>query len=108
MLDVANTISHELSHHWFGNLVTMKWWDDLWLNESFASIMEHVALNAVHPDWHQWEHYAAMDIITTTSRDIHKDIQPISIELDDPDLISTMFDPGIVYTKGARLMKRWW
>ena len=102
---VSLVVAHELAHMWFGNLVTMAWWDDLWLNESFASIMEHVALNAVHPDWHQWEHYAAMDIITTTSRDIHKDIQPISIELDDPDLISTMFDPGIVYTKGARLMK---
>ncbi len=102
---VSMVIAHEISHMWFGNLVTMEWWDDLWLNESFASLMEHVALNAVHPDWQQWEQYAASDILTSTSRDIHGDIQPISIELDDPELIETMFDPGIVYTKGGRLLK---
>lgn len=44
MLDLANTISHELSHHWFGNLCTMKWWDDLWLNESFAEFISHYCL----------------------------------------------------------------
>ncbi len=102
---VSMVIAHEISHMWFGDLVTMEWWDDLWLNESFASIMEHVALAAIHPDWNQWEHYAASDILVSTSRDIHKDIQPISIELDDPELIETMFDPGIVYTKGGRLLK---
>lgn len=102
---VSMVVAHEISHMWFGNLVTMAWWDDLWLNESFASLMEHVALDAIHPDWMQWEHYAATDIIFTTSRDIHRDIQPISIELDDPDLIETLFDPGIVYTKGGRLLK---
>ena len=102
---VSMVVAHELSHMWFGNLVTMEWWDDLWLNESFASIMEHIALDAIHPEWHQWEHYASSDILSTTSRDIHQDIQPISIELDDPDLMETMFDPGIVYTKGGRLLK---
>ena len=47
MLDLANTISHELSHHWFGNLTTMKWWDDLWLNESFAEFISHFCLEKI-------------------------------------------------------------
>ena len=47
MLSFANTISHELSHHWFGNLVTMKWWDDLWLNESFADFISHFCLEKI-------------------------------------------------------------
>ena len=102
---VSMVLAHELSHMWFGNLVTMEWWDDLWLNESFASLMEHVALDDIHPDWNQWEHYAASDVLAATSRDIHADIQPISIEVSDPDLIETLFDPGIVYTKGGRLLK---
>lgn len=102
---VSMVVAHELAHMWFGNLVTMKWWDDLWLNESFASLMEHIALDNIHPEWHQWEHYAAMDILSATSRDINQNIQPISIELDDPEMIETMFDPGIVYTKGGRLLK---
>lgn len=47
MFKLANTISHELSHHWFGNLVTMKWWDDLWLNESFADFISHFCLEKI-------------------------------------------------------------
>lgn len=102
---VSLVIAHELSHQWFGNLVTMKWWDDLWLNESFASIMEYIALDAVHPDWKVWESYTSLDVVSTTSRDTYKDIQPVGVKVDDPDLLSTLFDPGIVYTKGGRLLK---
>ena len=102
---ISLVIAHELSHQWFGNLVTMKWWDDLWLNESFASLMEHIALDAIHPDWHQWEFYTATDVIATTSRDIYKDIQPVGVKVTDPELIDTLFDPGIVYAKGGRLLK---
>ena len=98
-------IAHELSHQWFGNLVTMKWWDDLWLNESFAGLMEHIAPAELHPDWHQWEMYALGDIALITSRDVYKDIQPVGVDVDDPDLIETLFDPAIVYAKGARLIK---
>ena len=47
MLGFGNTIVHELSHHWFGNLVTMRWWDDLWLNESFAEYISHYCLEKI-------------------------------------------------------------
>lgn len=102
---VSLVVAHELSHQWFGNLVTMKWWDDLWLNESFASVMEHLALDAIHPDWKQWELYTSTDVISSTSRDIYKDIQPVGVTVTDPDLLDTIFDPGIVYAKGAHLLK---
>ncbi|MCA9342723.1 M1 family metallopeptidase, partial [Candidatus Saccharibacteria bacterium] len=102
---VSLVIAHELSHQWFGNLVTMKWWDDLWLNESFASIMEYIALDAVHPDWKMWEQYMSADVLSATNRDIYKEIQPVGVKVTDPDIISTLFDPGIVYAKGGRLIK---
>ncbi len=102
---VSLVVAHELSHQWFGNLVTMKWWDDLWLNESFASIMEHLALDALHPDWHQWEEYTASDVVSTSGRDIYSDVQPVRVDVTDPALIETLFDPAIVYAKGGRLIK---
>ncbi len=102
---VAMVVAHELAHQWFGNLVTMKWWDDLWLNESFASIMEHIALDALHPDWHQWEGYVSSDVIACSNRDIYKDVQPVRVDVNHPDEIGTLFDPAIVYAKGGRLLK---
>lgn len=101
---VSMVVAHELSHQWFGNLVTMKWWDDLWLNESFASIMEHIALDALHPDWKQWEQYTISDVILASNRDVFKDVQPVRAEVRHPDEVSSLFDPAIVYTKGARLL----
>ncbi len=102
---VSLVVAHELSHQWFGNLVTMQWWDDLWLNESFASLMEYLALDALHPDWHEWEEYTASDVIATSSRDCFKDVQPVYTEVLDPELIEALFDPAIVYAKGGRLLK---
>lgn len=102
---ISLVVAHELSHQWFGNLVTMQWWDDLWLNESFASIMEHLALDQLHPDWQQWEMFTSTDVIAAASRDIYSDVQPVGVEVTDPELIDTLFDPAIVYAKGARLLK---
>ena len=102
---IAMVVAHELSHQWFGNLVTMKWWDDLWLNESFASIIEHIALDNLHPDWHQWETFASYDVLAASNRDNYPDVQPVSIGINHPDEIHTIFDGAIVYAKGARLLK---
>ncbi len=101
---ITLVIAHELSHQWFGNLVTMKWWDDLWLNESFASIMENIAPDSLHPDWHQWEDFSTGRAISAAQRDIYKDVQSVSVEVTHPDEITTLFDPAIVYAKGARLL----
>lgn len=102
---VSMVVAHELSHQWFGNLVTMKWWDDLWLNESFASLMEHIALNAIHPQWKWWEHYVISDVLVTANRDIYSGVQSVGVDVKHPDEIMTLFDPAIVYAKGGRLLK---
>jgi aminopeptidase N len=101
---ITLVVAHELSHQWFGDLVTMKWWDDLWLNESFASIMENIAPDRLHPDWHQWEDFATGRALSSSHRDIYKDVQPVGVTVKHPDDISSLFDPAIVYAKGARLL----
>lgn len=102
---VATVISHELSHQWFGNLVTMKWWNNLWLNESFANLMEYVAVDALHPEWNAWLDFAAQDTISALRRDAIDGVQAVQVEVNHPDEISAIFDPSIVYAKGARLMR---
>lgn len=102
---IAMVVAHELSHQWFGNLVTMKWWDDLWLNESFASMVEHIALDNLHPEWHQWETFTSYDVLAASNRDNYLDVQPVSIDVNHPDEIHSIFDGAIVYAKGARLLK---
>ncbi len=101
---ISLVIAHEISHQWFGNLVTMKWWNDLWLNESFASVMENLAPDALHPDWRQWEDFATSRVLSASQRDIYKDVQSVGVEVKHPDEIATLFDPAIVYAKGARLI----
>ena len=101
---VALTVAHELSHQWFGDLVTMKWWDDLWLNESFASVMEYYAVDAIYPEFKIWEGFYTGDSYAALLRDAYTDVQSVHQEVNDPAEIATLFDGAIVYSKGARLM----
>ena len=102
---IATVVSHELAHQWFGNLVTMKWWNDLWLNESFADFVEHIAVDHIHPEWDTWLDFTLSRGIAALRRDAIDGVQSVKVEINHPDEISTIFDPAIVYGKGARLMK---
>ncbi len=101
---IATVVAHELSHQWFGNLVTMKWWDDLWLNESFANMMEYRAVDALYPEWHIWEQFVSNEGASAKRRDSLADVQPIHCEVSHPDQISSLFDPSIVYAKGGTVL----
>lgn len=101
---VALVVAHELSHQWFGNLVTMKWWDDLWLNESFANMMEYRAVDALYPEWHIWEQFISNEGASAKRRDSLADVQSIHCKVDHPDQISSLFDPSIVYAKGGTVL----
>lgn len=101
---VALTVAHELSHQWFGDLVTMEWWDDLWLNESFASVMEYFAVDAIFPEFKIWESFFTGDCLAALKRDCISGVQSVHQDVNDPEEIATLFDPAIVYAKGARLM----
>ncbi|WP_179394777.1 M1 family metallopeptidase [Lacticaseibacillus absianus] len=101
---VATVIAHELAHQWFGDLVTMKWWDDLWLNESFANMMEYVAIDAIEPDWHIWEMFQTSDVPSALARDATDGVQSVHVQVEDPAEIDALFDGAIVYAKGARML----
>lgn len=108
--NVALVVAHELAHQWFGNLVTMKWWDDLWLNESFANMMEYVSIDAIEPSWNIFEDFQTTGVPLALQRDATDGVQSVHVAVNHPDEINTLFDPAIVYAKGSRLMhmlRRW-
>ena len=102
---IALVIAHELAHQWFGNLVTMEWWNDLWLNESFANLMEYVAIDALHPEWNIWLDYVTSESIMALRRDSIDGVQSVQVDVNHPDEIHTLFDGAIVYAKGGRLLR---
>ena len=107
---VALVVAHELAHQWFGNLVTMKWWDDLWLNESFANMMEYVSVDVIEPSWKIFEDFQTSGAPYALKRDATDGVQSVHVEVKHPDEINTLFDGAIVYAKGSRLMhmlRRW-
>lgn len=101
---VAVTVTHELAHQWFGNLVTMYWWDDLWLNEAFATIMEYYATDALYPDYQIWQDFYTSDCVAALRRDYLPGVQAVQQPVHHPAEIATLFDAAIVYAKGARLV----
>lgn len=97
---VAEVIDHELAHQWFGNLVTMEWWTDLWLNEGFASYMGPKAVNDKFPEWNLWSQYVATEYLTALHDDALISSHPIEIPVKNPHEIREIFD-HITYNKGS-------
>ncbi|KAL2722861.1 glutamyl aminopeptidase-like [Vespula squamosa] len=100
---VALTVTHELAHMWFGNLVTMKWWNDLWLNEGFATYMEHIAVDFIFPEWNQMQIFPLDTKYTSMVYDMKKNAHPIVNRLEASDEIGQMFD-RISYQKSAAVI----
>ncbi|XP_052782181.1 putative aminopeptidase-2 isoform X1 [Mya arenaria] len=97
-------IAHELAHQWFGDLVTMDWWDDLWLNEGFASFVEYMGTDFVHPDWKMFEQFINEDLHRVFDIDSLVTSHPIYVPVSHPDEINEIFD-GISYSKGGSVIR---
>ncbi|XP_021951171.1 aminopeptidase N [Folsomia candida] len=103
-INVATVIAHELAHSWYGNLVTMKWWSDLWLNEGFGRYVEYIGVNHVHPDWKISQKFVADLVQSVFLLDVLDSSHPIYIPVGHPDEISEIFDE-ISYSKGASIIR---
>jgi puromycin-sensitive aminopeptidase len=101
--EIGSVISHEIAHQWFGDLVTMQWWDDIWLNEGFATWMENKPLEAWKPEWHM-----ELDDVLGSGNSLNIDslqnTRPIHQAADTPDQIEELFD-GIAYGKAASVLR---
>jgi aminopeptidase N len=82
-----------------GNLVTMRWWNDLWLNESFATMMEYAAVDALEPSWNVWLDFNYNETISALRRDSLENVQPVRTEVTSPDEIATLFDGALYMLK---------
>src|SRR3989454_2667412 len=102
--NIVDVIAHETAHMWFGDLVTMAWWDDLWLNESFATWMGTKTVNALHPEWKMWTQFFGLDTITGLTLDGLRSSHPIEVTVKDPAEIREIFDE-ISYSKGASILR---
>jgi len=100
--NVASVVAHEMAHQWFGDMVTMQWWDNLWLNEGFATWMQDKAAGEWHPDWH-YEQGVADDLDGTLNTDASRTTRPIRATADTPAQIAEMFD-GIAYGKAGAVI----
>ncbi|NXH18605.1 ERAP1 aminopeptidase, partial [Bucco capensis] len=101
-LGITLVIAHELAHQWFGNLVTMEWWNDLWLNEGFARFMELVSVSITHPEL-RVEDYFLRRCFGAMAVDALNSSHPISTPVEDPAEILEMFD-NVSYTKGSCIL----
>jgi puromycin-sensitive aminopeptidase len=102
--NVAEFVTHELVHQWFGNLVTMEWWTHLWLNESFAPLMANMTMDHLFPEWKIWTRFVMHDHSNALHLDSLENTHPIEVEVHHPDQISEIFD-AISYDKGASVLR---
>lgn len=101
---IAETILHEIAHMWFGNLVTMKYWDGLWLKEGFATLMAWLSLDKFFPSWHIWDSYVLNDLQLALELDSLKSSHPVELLVQDATEAKQLFD-DISYKKGCCVLK---
>ncbi|MEK6931325.1 MAG: M1 family metallopeptidase, partial [Thermoproteota archaeon] len=101
---IAEVISHEIAHQWFGNLVTMKWWNDLWLNESFATFMATKFVDKFYPEWDLWNQFLEDTMNTAMGLDSLKNTHPIDVKVNSTSEIREIFD-AISYDKGGCVLR---
>lgn len=103
LLRVADVIAHEIAHMWFGDLVTMKWWNGIWLNEAFATFAELKCVDAFRPEWQRWDRFAA-----SRAHSMHVDAlvstRPIEFPVASPEEANAMFDT-LTYIKGSSVLR---
>ncbi len=100
---IAEVVAHEFAHQWFGDLVTMRWWDDMWLNESFATLMASMAVDREFPEWKTMLGYRYDTMDTAMVVDGMKNTHPISTEVRTVGEIEKLFD-AIGYEKGGSML----
>jgi puromycin-sensitive aminopeptidase len=98
-----DVIGHEVTHQWFGNLVTMAWWEGTWLNEAFATFLEMKATNAMRPEWKRWLAFANGEVPWAMGTDQLASTRPIEFEVNAPEEVDQMFD-AITYGKGSAVL----
>jgi puromycin-sensitive aminopeptidase len=108
MTGAAQTIVHEVAHMWFGDLVTMKWWNGIWLNEAFATFMEHLGVDTYRPDWKTWDDFAVGRALALNV-DALENTRTVEYEVRTPEDADGMFDT-LTYQKGGsvlRMLEQW-
>ncbi|ORC86065.1 aminopeptidase [Trypanosoma theileri] len=101
---VAIVVAHELAHQWFGNLVTMQWWKELWLNESFATYMEYWSIDKLFPEWHVFTQFVHDEITRAFKLDSLRSSHPVEVEVKNAKEIDDIFD-AISYSKGGSIVR---
>jgi puromycin-sensitive aminopeptidase len=104
LVRILDVIAHELAHMWFGDLVTMKWWDGIWLNEAFATFMEMKATDAMRPEWKRWLAFGATERPWAYGTDALASSRPVEFEVMSPDEANEMFD-SLTYGKGSSVLR---
>ncbi|XP_015590291.1 glutamyl aminopeptidase isoform X2 [Cephus cinctus] len=101
---IVTVVAHEFAHMWFGNLVTMAWWNDLWLNEGFATFMQFKCADAILPDWGLMDEFLIDEVHPVFATDATLSSHPIVQTVSSPDEITAIFDT-ISYNKGSSVLR---
>ena len=100
---IADVVAHEIAHMWFGDLVTMKWWNGIWLNEAFATLMELFCVDAFRPEWRRWVSFGCERDVAMATDGLHS-TRPVEYPVGSPDEAQGMFDV-LTYQKGGGVLR---